>query len=102
MTRMVLTLSPQKTATYSDLTKQLHYIYRLKDELSRLNQREDISYPMLAVALGKVCRIKDKFMLLSDKYDGCIACEAEVKDDLIVLEEEVSKICVYYIAPIFS
>lgn len=101
MTRMVSTLSLQKTVTYSDLIKQLHYIYRLKDELSHLNQRDDVSYSMLAVALGKVCRIKDKIILLKDRYDGCIACEAEVKDDLIVLEEEVSKICGCFIAPIF-
>ena len=98
---MVSMLSSQKTAMYSDIIRRLHYVCRLKDELSRLNQREDISYPMLAVALAKICRIKDKFVVLIDKYDGFLVGEAEAKNDLTILEEEVSKICGCYIAPIF-
>ena len=102
MARMVSSLSLQKTATYSDLVKLLHRVFLLKEELSCLNQRFDVSCPMLVMALGKICRIKDEIILLKDKYDGYIACEAEVKDELIVLEEEVSKTCRWFIIPIFS
>ena len=99
---MVSTLSLQKTETYSDLHKLLSHVCRLKDELSHLNQRCDVSCSMLALAVGKICRIKDEIILLKDKYDGYIVCEAEVKNSLTVLKEEVSKACCYFVAPIFS
>ena len=102
MSRMVSTLSLQKTATYSDLVKLLSQVCRIKDEISHLSQRSDVCYPILALTLGKICRIKDEIILLKDKYDGYIACEAEVKDNLIILKEEVSKTCGCFIALIFS
>ena len=102
MTRKVLALSLQKTSTYSDLIKLLSQVCRIRDEISHLSQRNDVCYPILVLTLGKISRIKDEIILLKDRYDGYIVCEAEVKDNLIVLKEEVSKTCGCFIALIFS